>query len=255
MEIDNKNKEMLNIKQKSFNKFYSIFKKTKKLIPIFINIQNNYQKYLENFEEFKQNHKKKIDELEINNNNQKNIIDNLNNELNKTKNEIILLKNENDELKIKIKNEPIENNENNLNKNINSKLNLFFKLLKKSKRIISFLQEKLKTLEEENEKLKLKYNKTYEDKIIELNEKINNLNKEKNLIEIKNNYITKDMNTISNYLKDNEIHKEENNLILDKTSSINSLMDFEKNKNFSLLISLMRKSTKILNFLLNKIQD
>ncbi len=63
------------------------------------------------------------------------------------------------------------------------------------------------------------------------------------------------MNTISNYLKDNEIHKEENNLILDKTSSINSLMDFEKNKNFSLLISLMRKSTKILNFLLNKIQD
>jgi hypothetical protein len=63
------------------------------------------------------------------------------------------------------------------------------------------------------------------------------------------------MKTISNYLKDNEIHKEENNLILDKTSSINSLMDFEKNKNFSLLISLMRKSTKILNFLLNKIQD
>ena len=128
-------------------------------------------------------------------------------------------------------------------------------MLKKSKRIISFLQEKLKTLEEENEKLKLKYNKSYEDKIIELNEKITNLSKEKNLIELKNDYIIKDMNTISKYLKDNEIHKEENNLILDKTSSIQSLMDFEKNKNFSLLISLMRKSTKILNFLLNKIQD
>ena len=96
---------------------------------------------------------------------------------------------------------------------------------------------------------------TINQNILKLNEKINKINKEKNLIEIKNNYIIKDIKTISNYLKENEIHKEENNLIIDKTSSINSLMDFEKNKNFSLLISLMRKSTKILNFLLNKIQD
>ena len=275
-DLDVKKREVLEAKSKAFNNFYVSFKNSKKIISYLSRINNNLQEQLANVEGIKNKYEDKISNFELEKTANEKVI--------KEKNEIINSlqvelssekeKNKNFEKDIKIlTTEKKDDDKRETDKQEGDKksvlqtcYNKMFLILKKCPNMINFLNTKVSSLEKENMELKqeieqLKSNNVESDLKLSIKEKdkmILDLNQENQKLNIKTDFLSREINSIGNYVK-SQIETSQNENMPHRPGQgphhniFTAKKDYEKHKSFSMLIIQMRKALKIINYLMNNV--
>lgn len=276
-DLDAKKKEVLEAKSKAFNNFYVSFKNSKKIISYLSRINNNLQEQLANIEGIKNKYEDKISNFELEKITNEKIIKEKNELINSLQIELSSEKekNKNFEKDIKIltiekkEEEKKENDKQDVDKKgiLQIYYNKMFLILKKCPNMITFLNTKVSSLEKENNKLKQEIeqlkstNNKESDLKLSIKEKdkmILDLNQENQKLNIKTDFLSREINSIGNYVKTQiEASQNENNAHRPGQGQHHNLFtakkDYEKHKSFSMLIIQMRKALKIINYLMNNV--
>ena len=251
-EIEKSKREAHEAKKKSFNNFYVAFIKSKKIIPYLSGINKSLEEQLEEFEKVKEKYDDKISALELGKTAQEEKLKQKEERISSLENELLVYKTKveslNKELTLIT---PEKEQTEQVNVNLKSGYNTMFKCFRKTQNIYNFLQSKLSEVEkdkqvlsEEIQKLKStisekeKVNKELEEEIEKRNAIIKETKNENLKLAMKDEFISKEVNSIGEYFKNQ--------------SPQTKKVDYEKTKSFSKLILQMRTAVKLIHYLMNK---